>query len=168
MKLNKPAHTEIVKMQICDIEPTLDILIEAGLESWKFCDFVSEIERKDSQVFVGKIKTQVVGFCVARLIRSQSTNPDFIDSTLYCKAECEIYNIAVKREFQKREVGSRLLNRLISSLKQYNAESIWLEVRYSNQQAINFYQKQDFRRVYMRKNFYSNPVEDAIVMKRNL
>lgn len=155
-------------MQICDIEPTLDILIEAGLESWKFCDFVSEIERKDSLVFVGKIKTQVVGFCVARLIRTTEFNSDFNEKGKDENAECEIYNIAVKKEFQNREVGTRLLNRLISSLKQYNAESIWLEVRYSNQQAINFYQKQNFMRVFRRNNFYSNPIEDAIVMKRNL
>jgi ribosomal-protein-alanine N-acetyltransferase len=53
-------------------------------------------------------------------------------------------------------------------IKEHSAESIWLEVRESNTAALTFYQKNDFNRMYTRKNFYTNPSENAIVMKRNL
>ncbi len=182
--MDKRARPNIAAMQPGDIDPALDILNEAGLESWKYADFVSEIEREDSFVLVGKIENQVVCFCIARLIMSKSFITDNFSHGLSFKGqkntgdqekihdeskiECEIYNIAVKQEFQNQGVGKHLLRRLISLTVECNAESIWLEVRNSNKRAIDFYKKNDFRLIYERKNFYSNPVENALVMKRNL
>jgi ribosomal-protein-alanine N-acetyltransferase len=158
MDTSKIIPARVVKMRRGDIEEALEIQTEAGLEGWKYDDFISEIQRNDSFILVVKIKTQIVGFCVARLIKHY----------LYKSSECEIYNIAIKENFQNRGLGSYLLNWLIGLLKEYNTESIWLEVRNSNWRAVSFYKKNDFRPIYERKNFYSHPVENAIVMKRNL
>ncbi len=195
MNLNKTVSAEIVKMRITDINPALEILTENRLEAWSYNDFLSEIQRRDSLVLVGKVKTEVAGFCIMRLITSEnnlegsiidlynskisnkSTPENFITNLIYhesliadesLKVECEIYNIAVKREFQNRGIGKQMLNKLVLLAKGCNSQSIWLEVRNSNRKAINFYQKNNFRQIYERKNFYSNPLENAIVMKRNL
>ncbi len=182
--MDKRSRLKIAAMQPGDIDSTLDILKEAALESWKYADFVLEIEREDSFVLVGKIENQVVCFCVARLIMKALFITDNFRHSLTFKGqkntgsqekiqdeseiECEIYNIAVKKEFQNQGVGKHLLRWLISLTVERNAESIWLEVRNSNKQAIDYYKKNDFRLIYERKNFYSNPVENALVMKRNL
>ncbi len=55
-------------MQIADINSVLEILIESGLEAWGYNDFLSEILRRDALVLVSKIKTETIGFCIARLI----------------------------------------------------------------------------------------------------
>ncbi len=186
MNTDKKTFAEIVKMRLPDIMPALAILEETGLESWKYVDIETEVKNDNPLVLAGKINSKVIGFCIARLIMSQTTptNNSFVKSSYSPIAdigelkntentnkfmpECEIYNIAVKREFQSRGIGSGLLNQIILHISQYNAESIWLEVRSSNRQAIGFYQKNNFEKVYERKDFYSKPLENAIVMKRNL
>lgn len=199
MKPNRIVSAKIVKLRPPDINPALGILTENRLEEWSYSDFLSEIQSPDSLVLVGKIKTKVVGFCIARLIRPRITFtsihniinnnskitsnnlrtenfiPDLIypeievsDNSQNFEAECEIYNIAVKEEFQNRGIGNKLLNKIVLLAKKHNSQSIWLEVRNSNSRAIRFYQKNDFRQIYERKNFYSNPLENAMVMKRDL
>ncbi len=193
MNPDKIVLAEIVKMRITDINQALEILTENRLEVWRYNDFLSEIQRLDSLVLVGRNGTEVVGFCIARLIKlynnltefhnrkttKNSDTENFTTDLIYTepkkpvrdkdsKSECEIYNIAVKREFQNRGIGNKLLDKLVLLAKEYNSQSIWLEVRSSNTKAVNFYQKNNFRQIYERKNFYSNPVENAIVMRRNL
>lgn len=184
MQSNKNASAEMAKMKLCDIDQTLAILIEAGLERWGYKDLVSELQRQDSFAIVGKIKNKVIGFCVARLIMTNNitaistedfSNPQSNFSGQHnsmisreFRPECEIYNIAVKKGFQNCGIGSRLLKQLIILSKAHKVGSIWLEVRESNTGAINFYQKNNFVLMYVRKNFYSNPHESAIVMKRDL
>lgn len=199
MKPDRIVSAKIVKLRLPDINPALGILTENRLEEWSYSDFLSEIQSPDSLVLVGKIKTKVVGFCIARLIkpkiaftsihniinnnskmtsnnlRTENFIPDLIypeievsDNSQNFEAECEIYNIAVKEEFQNRGIGNKLLNKIVLLAKKHNSQSIWLEVRNSNSRAIRFYQKNDFRQIYERKNFYSNPLENAIVMKRDL
>ncbi len=193
MNPDKIVSAEIVKMRITDINQALEILTENRLEVWRYNDLLSEIQRPDSLALAGKIKTRIVGFCIARLIRNSLNHADvytgktinssntenFTVDLIYpepkkpirdesFEAECEIYNIAIKREFQDRGIGKQMINKLVLLAKEYNCRSIWLEVRNSNTKAINFYQKSEFRQIYERKNFYSNPLENAIVMKRNL
>ena len=47
-----------------------------------------------------------------------------------------------------------------------DTEDIFLEVRESNQIAINFYLKAGFEKISVRKRFYSNPTENALIMKK--
>jgi ribosomal protein S18 acetylase RimI-like enzyme len=176
MKPYKIALLEIVEMRITDINTVLEILSENRLEIWSYNDFLSEIQRDDSRddslTLVGKMDNEIVGFCITRLIKLDNqlhynSGRALINDKNF-ETECEIYNIAVKRELQHRGIGSKLLDRIVLLLKKYNSQSIWLEVRISNIEAISFYQKNNFRQMYERKNFYSNPLENAIVMKRDL
>lgn len=192
MNHNGYNSVELVRMGNADINSVLEILSENKLEAWSFHDFQAEIHRPNSLVFVSKFNAQVIGFCVARLIIQKAdpdktshntfiNNDDFsreqpsvnsgglpIGKSEVIESECEIYNIAVKKEFHNQAVGCKILNKLILTAKKYSCQRIWLEVRQSNVKAINFYQKNDFREIYQRKNFYTNPVEIAIVMKRDL
>ena len=75
--------------------------------------------------------------------------------------ELEITQLAVKKAYQ----GQGLANQLMGFLAD-RPEGIFLEVRVSNQVAKALYEKHGFQPVGQRKNYYQNPVEDAILMAR--
>jgi ribosomal-protein-alanine N-acetyltransferase len=78
--------------------------------------------------------------------------------------EYNIYNVAIKPSQQRKGYGWYMLNAVVENhFKRY--ESYFLEVRKSNRGAIGLYYKFGFRFVYERRNYYSEPVEDALVMK---
>lgn len=75
--------------------------------------------------------------------------------------ELEITNIAIKKAYQGRGLGSQLL----ANLDQIDFP-IFLEVRASNTPAQALYQKFGFEVIGKRKQYYHEPIEDAIIMKR--
>jgi ribosomal-protein-alanine N-acetyltransferase len=77
----------------------------------------------------------------------------------------EIYNIAVEAAHARRGIGRQLMSAAIEASRQRHATRVMLEVRKSNIAAINFYLGFDFRISGERKNYYSNPPEDAYVME---
>lgn len=76
-----------------------------------------------------------------------------------------ILNIATREEFKNKGVASALINFVFQLAKQRKFKSVWLEVRYSNNVAIELYQKLGFQQLYIRKNYYSNG-EDAIIFRK--
>ena len=77
----------------------------------------------------------------------------------------EIYNIAVDSSHARSGIGWALMSAAIQESSRRKAEKVILEVRKSNNPAINFYLKFDFKIAGERKNYYSNPIEDAYVME---
>lgn len=83
-------------------------------------------------------------------------------------SNCEVYNIAVDVRHARTGIGKQLMTTVVNeSLKRY-ASKVLLEVRKSNINAIRFYEGFGFKVLGERKNYYSNPIEDAFVMEKNL
>ena len=70
----------------------------------------------------------------------------------------EILAIATIEEYRNKGIAQELLDKI-------KTKDIFLEVRESNQIAISFYKKNDFKEISIRKNYYSKPNENAIIMK---
>ncbi|BEO93591.1 ribosomal-protein-alanine acetyltransferase [Fusobacterium vincentii 3_1_36A2] len=70
----------------------------------------------------------------------------------------EILAIATIEEYRNKGIAQELLAKI-------RIKNIFLEVRESNQTAINFYKKNKFKEISIRKNYYSKPTENAIIMK---
>ena len=70
----------------------------------------------------------------------------------------EILAIATIEEYRNKGIAQKLLDKI-------KTKNIFLEVRESNQIAINFYKKNNFKEISIRKNYYSKPTENAIIMK---
>ena len=81
---------------------------------------------------------------------------------------CYITNVAVFPQFRGQGVGTLLLKSLESEAAQRGCEFITLEVRKSNQDAIRLYLRLGYDYVGERKNFYSLPDEDAVIMTKQL
>ena len=75
----------------------------------------------------------------------------------------EILRVATAPEFRRQGIAAELLRCCLAEMK---PEEVFLEVRASNAAAIALYRRYDFMEVGVRKRFYHDPVEDAVVMKR--
>lgn len=82
--------------------------------------------------------------------------------------EAYITNVAVFPEYRRLGIGETLIDSATIGAKLRNCEFISLEVRISNTPAIELYKKEGYNIVGQRKNFYSNPTEDAYIMTRVL
>lgn len=78
--------------------------------------------------------------------------------------EGQITNIAVLKEFRRQRIAQKMLFELISRAKSKNLKVLSLEVRESNLAAINLYSGLNFKNVGIRKNYYKNPTENAVLM----
>ena len=81
--------------------------------------------------------------------------------------EGDITSVAVSLEYRRRGLAAKLIGEFEKMLPA-DTESIFLEVRESNSGAIALYEKCGFERLSVRKNFYSQPRENAVVMAKNL
>ncbi len=80
----------------------------------------------------------------------------------------EIIMIGINKKFRCQKIATRLLIAAISILKQNQVQTLFIEVRTSNEAAIAFYHKNGFEINRVRKNYYQDPQEDAIEMSVNL
>ncbi|MDD5832257.1 MAG: ribosomal protein S18-alanine N-acetyltransferase [Clostridiales bacterium] len=84
---------------------------------------------------------------------------------LRCFDDAEVVRIAVRSEYRREGIGSRLLEGLISEAKRRKVSGIFLEVRSSNLAAVSMYRRAGFTEEGIRKNYYSSPAEDALIMR---
>ena len=80
--------------------------------------------------------------------------------------EADITNIAVHPDYRGRGIAQTMLDNVVEHCKQNKIKKITLEVRKSNINAINLYNKNGFKVVGERKNYYSDNHETAILMTK--
>ena len=82
--------------------------------------------------------------------------------------QAHINNLAVRPENRGRGLGVMLLKAIVSEAQRLGATSMALEVRASNLAARRLYEKAGFAQEAVRKNYYNNPVEDALILVRKM
>lgn len=138
---------EIKKMLISDLDNISETLTTCFDDFWNYNILKSELENNNSQYIVAKIGKNIVGF--AGII-------DTLD-------QMEITNIVVRKDVRHKGIGNILLNELIKISIKNNKNNIFLEVNSNNLFAIKLYEKNGFKKVGLRKNYYNN-TDDAILM----
>lgn len=89
-----------------------------------------------------------------------------ITAYLYAKAvldEADLWYIAVKEQYRNQGIGTRLLEAFLEEMSIKKIKCITLEVRKSNKSAIALYEKHKFQCISIRKDYYKNPMEDAVI-----
>ena len=122
-------------------------------EAWSFETYQKQLQEleKDWAVIKEEIK---------EVRKSNGKAAGFISVWCVC-GEAEINNIGVLEKFRRMGIAKALFDSAYNAAK---AEKWYLEVRESNLGAISFYEKLGFERVGMRKNFYTAPTENAVLM----
>jgi [ribosomal protein S18]-alanine N-acetyltransferase len=103
------------------------------------------------------------------LVIGQSSSPfvlGYICSWL-TPDECHILNLAVHPSFRRMGLASQLMETLIETCRKRGVMDYFLEVRISNEEAIALYRKLGFRVCGLRKRYYADTGEDALVMQRS-
>ena len=80
--------------------------------------------------------------------------------------ESDMMNVAVSPHFRRNGIGEKLILSLVEALKQKESHCLTLEVRASNAPAIGLYQKLGFTQAGRRPNYYRNPREDALILRK--
>jgi len=151
---------EISRVVAADVAAIEDITNACELAPWIASDYISELLRPDSiflKAALGDIPCS--GFIVGRVIPCIVQDADF---------DAEIYNIGVHPDCQCEGVGSKLIESFLQECRNRSVHDVWLEVRSGNLMAISFYSEHLFDVIAVRRSFYRDPVEDAIVMRSNL
>lgn len=140
----------IREMQIDDLEQAMSIEETLFSVPWTINGFFSMLMREDALFLVAEDKDAIIGFCGAFLVMDQG----------------DIVNVGVRKERQRQGIGTRLLQALIRKADEKGVTTLYLEVRASNQAAICLYEGLGFRQVGVRKEYYEEPREDGITMRR--
>lgn len=119
-------------------------------DGWSQRDVADVICTDGAMCFVATDEGGVVAYILGRMI----------------PPEGEIYRIAVRPDRRGRGIGYRLLDYGVKTSRGRGLESLFLEVRSRNIPAIRLYTSYGFRKIGIRKGYYKNPTDDAIVMLR--
>ncbi len=122
-----------------------------GADGWSADSFRSEAEKDTGHILYitdsGKVIALLSGY--------------------HAVGEGDITSVAVHPDYRRKGLAKKLIEKFENSLPE-DTESIFLEVRESNCGAITLYEKCGFERLSVRKNFYSQPRENAVVMQKKL
>ena len=121
-------------------------------DPWSEKSIASELSNKLALWLVAEEDGWVAGY-----IGSQ-TVPD----------ESDMMNVAVHPDYRRRGIAEALVVALCDALREQGSVSLTLEVRASNEPAKALYQKLGFEQVGRRPNYYRNPKEDALILRKML
>jgi ribosomal-protein-alanine N-acetyltransferase len=135
-----------------DLDAVLAIEAESFTSPWTREMYVAELEN------VG------VSFCY--LARNESGDVLGFCSFWRVLDELHINNLAVATSFRRRGIGTGLLNYVLNEAAKLGVHRATLEVRRSNDVARHLYERLGFTTAGVRRAYYTNPVEDALVLWR--
>jgi ribosomal-protein-alanine N-acetyltransferase len=75
-------------------------------------------------------------------------------------------NVAVHPDHRRKGIAESLIHALVQKLKECESHCLTLEVRASNAPAIALYEKLGFTEAGRRRNYYRNPKEDALILRK--
>lgn len=137
-------------MEIDDLEQVMPIENENFSRPWTETGYFTYLIREDALFLVAELEGDIVGYC----------------GVLILSDEGDITSVSVAKSHQGKGVGKTLVKELVERTKQVGVTTLHLEVRQSNQAAISLYQSIGFQEVGNRKNYYEDPIEDALLMTR--
>lgn len=156
---------DISRATSAEILEIIKIEKECRLARWTAGDYQKEIARETSLILTAKYKTEKYGTEIAGFITSRFAVPKELPDKTKAYMELDVLNFGVLKKYRRQGIGNALLDELIERATRMRTESIWLEVRESNLEAINLYTSKGFSAIQTRKNFFTQPLENALLLK---
>lgn len=142
----------IRKMKKEDIPAVAVLEKEIFPDPWSEQALAESLEQKHTLLLTAYEDRQLIGYLIL----------------YYALEDGEIARIAVIPEKRRQGVGARLLLELENLCELNGITKLLLDVRESNAGAVSFYKDYGFTEDGIRRKFYSDPVEDAVLMSRQL
>lgn len=146
-------NVRIRMMDVIDIEGVLEVEARSFSTPWTKEAFQQEITKNQfAYYFIAQIGGKIVGYCGLWVVVENAN----------------ITNIAVDPDYRKQGIGEGLMKGAVDMARMLGAEKLSLEVRVSNEGAQHLYRKFGFQPGGIRKRYYTDNQEDALVMWVNL
>ena len=146
--MSVPATVSIEPMTRHDLVAVFEIDRRCSLTPWLLSAFAVELSNRIATYFVARLGGQVVGF------GGMQTTMDRVNLT----------TLGVEPAYRRRKIGERLLIALLEESIYRRATHVILEVRESNRAAQGLYKKYGFVATAIRKGYYTDTGENAVVM----
>lgn len=115
---------------------------------WSYSSFLNDAKNPLSYYIIARFNEKIVGYAGFWKVFE----------------EAQITNVAVLKDYRHKKIGYKIIEKLIELAKKNEINIMTLEVRESNIPAISLYKKFGFKEVGVRKDYYKNPLENAILM----
>ncbi len=135
-----------------DLDKILIIEEDSFGTPWSKDAFLHELENQYAYYLVALINNNIVGYIGAWLIFD----------------EAHITTLAIIKDFKRRGLATHILEEFFKNVRKKSISKATLEVRVSNIAARSLYSKEGFIEVGLRKKYYSNNNEDALIMWKEL
>ena len=147
--VDEPAELEIIRMRRRHLKGVMAIERQVYPRPWSPNLFLSEMsELRSRSYLVAKMGRETVGY----------------GGVMCYGDEAHVTTIAVDPTYHRRKIGTRIMYELVQESIRLGAKAVSLEVRVSNWGAQRLYSRFGFRPVGIRKNYYQETGEDAVVM----
>lgn len=143
---------QIRPMTMTDCNQVAEIEAASFSMPWSLRAFTDTVEKPNFRYLVAEEAGEILGYC----------------GFLYVLDEAEIPNVCVKASARRQGVGRKMLEVLITEAKTLGIAVLYLEVRESNEAAKALYVSLGFLPNGIRKNFYEQPQENAVLMSKTL
>ena len=141
---------EIILMNASHVEAVAQLEQRCFNDPWSINSIASELNNPLSLWLVALDDGNLAGYVGSQSVMGWS----------------DMMNLAVAPEYRRQGVGEELVNALIKRLQENQISCLTLEVRVSNQNAIALYSKLGFQQVGRHPNYYRNPKEDALILRK--
>ncbi len=139
-------------MRLPDLARVMEIELQCFTMPWSEATFRGLLRRSDADLFVAQAEHLVVGYSVFWCVLDQG----------------ELGNVSVAPGWRRQGIGEGLMRTVLARAHERVVREVFLEVRVSNSGAQRLYERYGFAEIGRRRNYYLEPVEDALVMKREL
>ena len=141
---------EYILMDASHVDAIAELEKVCFSDPWSVNSITAELNNRLSLWLVAMNGDQLVGY-----VGSQSV-----------MGWADMMNIAVAPDYRRRGIAEKLIDQLSIRLKENKVTCLTLEVRASNGPAIALYEKLGFQQVGRRPNYYRNPKEDALILRK--
>lgn len=149
MTVTAPLLVHVVPMRRRHVRSVLRIEEQVYPRPWSMSLFLSEMALRGTRAyFVARVGRDVVGYA----------------GLMMTAADGHVTTIAVDPRWHRHKIGTRLMLALVREALTRGAKNLTLEVRLSNRSAQDLYRQFGFAPVGVRKNYYQETKEDALVM----
>jgi ribosomal-protein-alanine N-acetyltransferase len=150
------------RFQPSDLDRVMHINRTCLPENYATYFFLDLHERFPETFIVAEENNQIVGYIMCRI---ETGLPDFRSFGIPKKGH--VISIAVMPETQRKGVATALMEEAMAKMKGYKATECYLEVRVSNEPAVNLYKKLGFKTSRVVRGYYADG-EDAYIMTYKL
>ena len=140
------------EMLVEDLDQVVDIEQNLFSVPWTKEGFLTYLMKKDTMFFVVEEKERILGYC----------------SMMTVLDEGDILNVAVRSDRQKEGIGQFLVDSMLRMAEMQGIRLVHLEVRQANGIARRLYQRLGFKEDGLRRDYYENPVENAVLMTKTM